>query len=296
MEVQDEIKISFGTGDVMGRCLEDQICIGAACTQGALVAASTESDAPFLSSKFDGILGLSLPKMSQHDGFNLVQQMFEAKALKRPLFSVFFSYSDDESSEVTLGDINDEHLASELFWVNVSRDSGYWEVAVDDVFFDGEGQKLCEGTYVAVDTGTSELAGPPSVIAELAKRLDVRSDCSNYQTLPKLGFGIAGRILNLEPRDYVEGADVGHCNLHVMPIDVPPPNGPLFILGIPFLQKFYTAYDQENRTIGFGVAKHAGEAAERAAALLLTGRGAAEKGAGLKGGAASKTASFLHKS
>jgi hypothetical protein len=270
MPVEDEVKISFGTGDVVGRCLEDKVCIGAACApRAAFVSASSETDNPFLSSRFDGVLGLGLSEQSQNDNFNVVHQLLGSNSLRKPLFSVFFSYSDSESSEVTFGGIKQEHLASELFWVDVSRNTGYWEVQIEDVFLGGIGQKLCEGCYVAVDTGTSELAGPSNVIEELRKRLDVRGDCSNYENLPKLGFGVGGRILNLEPQDYVEGSDVGHCKVDLMPVDIPPPNGPIFILGIPFLQKFYTVYDQERRKIGFGVAKHEGQAAAHTAASLL---------------------------
>jgi len=54
-----------------------------------------------------------------------------------------------------------------------------------------------------------------------------------------------------------------------MPLDVPPPKGPLFVFGVPFLQKFYTVYDEGNRRIGFGVAKHANQDAYKSRALLV---------------------------
>merc|ERR1719450_142820 len=116
---------------------------------------------------------------------------------------------------------------------------------------------LCEDCHVAVDTGTSELAGPRAVVDELARRLNVLTDCSNYHGLPRLGFIVGDHILNLEPHDYVEKAN-GQCQIALMPLDVPPPKGPLFIFGIPFLQKFYTVFDAANRQLGFGVAKHHG--------------------------------------
>jgi len=41
-----------------------------------------------------------------------------------------------------------------------------------------------------------------------------------------------------------------------MDLDVPPPMGPLFIFGIPFLQKFFTVYDHSSKQVGFALAKH----------------------------------------
>merc|ERR1719456_281247 len=202
--------------------------------------------------------------------------MSSAKSLRQPLFSVFLSDEDSEQSEVTFGAIKEEHLASSLFWVDVARDSGYWEVQIDDITLDNHPQELCSDCYVAVDTGTSELAGPSDVVDKLAQKLNVLVDCSNFDQLPKLGFVIGGHILNLEPNDYVDNegeADKSRCDVSLMPLDVPPPKGPLFVFGIPFLQKFYTVYDESNKQVGFGVAKHHNQDTQKASALLVDIRG-----------------------
>merc|ERR1719392_532066 len=115
-------------------------------------------------------------------------------------------------------------MASELFWVDVASSSGYWEVQIDDITLDNKPQNLCEDCRVAVDTGTSQLAGPAHVIHDLAKRLNVKSDCSNYESLPRLGFIIGGRILSLDPFDYVEKSG-SYCDVSLMNLDVPPPKG-----------------------------------------------------------------------
>jgi len=91
--------------------------------------------------------------------------------------------------------------------------------------------------------------------------------------LPNLGFVIGENILNLNPQDYVDkGAD--GCEVSLMPLDVPPPNGPLFIFGDPFLRKYYTAYDSANRQVGFATARHEGMSEEAAATLLVSVNGA----------------------
>lgn len=255
----DEVTITFGTGHITGRCLEDHICVGNLCSRGAFIASTDESRHPFASFTFDGVLGLALEHMAQGPSFSMMSRLSQEGKLLKPMFSVFLSDSDQEASEITFGDIKTEHMASDIFWVDVTRPSGYWEVRIDDITLNNAPQSLCEDCQVAVDTGTSQLAGPTEVISKLTKMLAVAQDCANYEGLPSLGFVIGGHILNLEPRDYVDKSDSGFCDVSLMSLDVPPPKGPLFVFGIPFLQKYYTVYDHSSTKVGFAVAKHYGE-------------------------------------
>jgi len=254
---RDQITVTFGTGEISGVFIKDNISIGdITCPATSFVAATDETDDPFSSFNFDGVLGLALDEMSQSTEFNLVSQLAKQKKLKKNVFSVFLSDSNTEMSEITFGDIKHHHMASELFWAPVSRPTGYWQVQIEDIAIDNMKLELCKNCQVAVDTGTSQLAGPSDVIAELVNKLDVKSDCSNFASLPRLGFVMnGGKVLNLEPDDYVDNGPDG-CEVSLMPLDVPPPNGPLFIFGDPFLRKYYTVYDPEERKIGFAVAKH----------------------------------------
>merc|ERR1719436_1064286 len=163
-----------------------------------------------------------------------------------------------ETSETTFGEIKHEHMASELFWVPVTGTSGYWEVRIEDITIDRVPKSLCTDCRVAVDTGTSQLAGPTELIARLTRILNVKSDCSNYADLPELGFIIGGKILKLDPKDYVDKGG-SYCDVSLMSLDVPPPKGPLFVFGIPFLQKYYSVYDHATSSVGFAVARHQGE-------------------------------------
>lgn len=255
--------------------MQDDVCIGSLCTNVRFVGATDETDDPFTSFKFDGVLGLALPQMAQGPEFSVMDRLLTGKALKKPLFSVFLSDSGAESSEITFGDIKQEHMASSMFWEPVSRDTGYWQVQIKDIAINHKPQSLCAGCQVAVDTGTSQLAGPTDVINELSRRLHVQSDCSNYNALPELGFVIGEHILNLKPVDYVDKGSDG-CQVSLMPLDVPPPNGPLFILGDPFLRKYYTSYDRENNRIGFAAARHTDVSEEASSALLVSLNGPGE--------------------
>eukprot|EP00933_Yihiella_yeosuensis_P067971 TRINITY_DN7316_c0_g3_i1.p1 TRINITY_DN7316_c0_g3~~TRINITY_DN7316_c0_g3_i1.p1 ORF type:complete len:450 (-),score=90.89 TRINITY_DN7316_c0_g3_i1:387-1736(-) len=264
---RDQLTVTFGTGEITGIFLRDEVCIGNLCSKMDFVGSTHETAEPFSSFSFDGVLGLALPEMTQGKGFSLMDNLVSDGMLQNPVFSVFLSDSDAEESEITFGNVKRDHMASDMFWVPVSKKSGYWQVHMEDIALNNEQQNLCEDCEVAVDTGTSMLAGPSKVISKLEARVGVKADCSNFHQLPNLGFVLNGRVLNLEPEDYVDNSNL--CSVSFMSLDVPPPNGPLFILGDPFLRKFYSAYDREKNMVGFAPAKHSGTPVSKSSALLV---------------------------
>merc|ERR1719399_2160105 len=206
---RDVVTITFGTGEMSGVFVKDHICIGDICTHGDLVVATEESDEPFSLVPFDGIFGLSLPQMSEGPHFNILDCMIRDKVLKSNLFSVFFGASDAEESEITFGEYKQDRMASELFWTSVSN-PGYWQVEMDDITIKNQRQSLCHGNcQVAVDTGTSLMAGPTEIINALIDKLNVANDCSNFKGLPDLGFILGEHILNLKPEDYIDKSEDG---------------------------------------------------------------------------------------
>ena len=127
------------------------------------------------------------------------------------------------------------------------------------------------------------MAGPTDIINTLIDKLAVKSDCSNYKKLPDLGFVVGDHILNLKPEDYVDKGDDG-CSVALMTLDIPPPKGPLFIFGDPFLRRFVTIYDRnEPPRVGFAVANHGGE--NPADIISAVGGGSGNVGAAPSGNA-----------
>jgi hypothetical protein len=265
---RDVVTITFGTGEMSGVYIRDNICLGSGdiCCQADFVAATEESDEPFSLVPFDGILGLSLPQMAEGPAFSVIDRLVETGVLHQGLFGVFFG-NDGEQSEITFGMYKKEQMATELFWAPVTI-PGYWQVAMDDITLDNNNLGLCSGEHrcqVAVDTGTSLLAGPSEVVSVLVEKLQVADDCSNLASLPDLGFIVGDHILNLKAEDYVSETSE-RCSVGLMSLDIPPPKGPLFIFGDPFLRKYYTVYDRQNMRVGFALAKHKPE--PHGAALL----------------------------
>ena len=118
-----------------------------------------------------------------------------------------------------------------------------------------------QGCKIVLDTGTSLVTGPRNDILRILDILRVQRDCSNVKTLPDITFNINGHLLTLTPDDYIMHSYsrvtglVNGCKAGLMPLDVPPPRGPLWILGDVFIRKFYTVFDRDNNRIGFATAR-----------------------------------------
>lgn len=260
----------IGKGELTGALTTDKVCIGHEsdiCAPTAVIQATEMSDEPFSLFSFDGILGLGLPQGSVDPHFNFLGNLAEAKALKNDRFAVWLSKKGDTAeSEITFGSFDPSRLGSEIVWLPVDKlkdGEGLWQVQMHDVAVNDVKLKQCgeEGCQAAFDTGTSMIIGPTPMIDALLSELSVEEDCSNYGELKRLGFVLDHYILGLEPSDYVKRTK-DSCIIQIMAMDVPPPKGPIVLLGDPFLRRFYTIYDRDSIKVGISLAMHTTEDGE----------------------------------
>jgi len=251
-----EYKVQYGSGPVEGTFGSDTVKVGDIEVKNQAFAMVTKvSFGPlnlaFAAGKFDGLLGLGFKSISQYNIPTPFETMVEQKLVDEPVFAFYLQSDASKSGELVFGGIDKSHFTGELKKVPLTSET-YWEVSMDQLNFGGE--KVASSQKAIIDSGTSLLAGPTEAVKALAEKVGAQLvmgkeytiDCSKVASLPKLTVTLGGHDFDLEGKDYTLNAG-GQCLFAFIPLDVPAPRGPLWIMGDVFMKKYYCIFDYGNK-------------------------------------------------
>ncbi|OAY28463.1 hypothetical protein MANES_15G068900v8 [Manihot esculenta] len=162
--------IHYGTGAISGFFSQDYVNVGDLVVKDQeFIEATKEPSITFLVAKFDGILGLGFQEISVGKAVPVWYNMVNQGLVKEPVFSFWFNRNadEDEGGEIVFGGVDPKHYKGEHTYVPVTQ-KGYWQFDMGDVFIDGKTTGICgSGCAAIADSGTSLLAGPTGIIAEV---------------------------------------------------------------------------------------------------------------------------------
>jgi len=277
---RDSTSITYGTGSITGEYVRDGICFGygisksEACVAADFLGVTQESRQPFSQLPFDGIFGLGLSNLSVSPHFNFVNQLRSNTSDTEPLIAVFLrDLEASEDSEITFGTWRRERLVpgEQLQWLPIpqeaAKEKGFWLVTMRDVYVGDKPLGLCGDAaaggrcQLALDTGSSLSMASPSDVGALFRAIGMSEDCSNFDKLPTVRLeldAMENRTFEvlLQPHEYLERSSEG-CAPTIAPMQLPPNLGSMWILGQPFLRKYYSVYDAKTWRVGLGLAAHA---------------------------------------
>jgi len=205
-------------------------------------------------------LGMAYPILSTPLGVvPPFDQLVAQNLIPTAIFSSYLSSNETNSSVLILGGIDKQYYTGDINYVvfNILQGLlGYWLITGTDIKVMGKSLGNCFLCPLIVDTGTSVITGPPGYVEPLLDAIGyVNPDCSNRNQLPTISFTLSGIDMTLEPSFYVlYGADETGQNVCQLGIESLDPGLPIWILGDPFLRKYYTIFDRQNNQVGFATA------------------------------------------
>ncbi|KAL2100647.1 hypothetical protein ACEWY4_002408 [Coilia grayii] len=260
--------IKYGRGSLSGFISQDVVNLAGVNVPGQQFGEAVQQPGiVFAVARFDGVFGMGYPTISVEKVTPVFDQMMSKKLLPQNIFSFYLNRNPQApvGGELMLGGVDKQYYEGELHYVNVTR-KAYWQIKMDAVEV-GSQLTLCKGGCQAIlDTGTSLLVGPSEEVRSLHKTIGALPllmgeywiECSKIPNLPVVSFNVGGKLFNLTGEDYVlqetqMGAKV--CLSGFMALDVPPPAGPLWILGDVFIGRYYTVFDRDQDRVGLAPAK-----------------------------------------
>ncbi|XP_071414901.1 cathepsin D [Pithys albifrons albifrons] len=256
--------IHYGTGSLSGFLSQDTVTLGDLKIRDQTFGEAVKQPGmTFIAAKFDGILGMAYPKISVDQVIPFFDNIMQQKLIKKNVFSFYLNRdpSAQPGGELLLGGTDPKYYSGEFSWMNVTR-KAYWQIHMDSVSV-ASGLTLCHGGCEAiVDTGTSLITGPKAEVNKLQKAIGAKPlikgeyvvPCGNVPTLPVITLTLGGNKYELTGEQYilkVSSAGQTVCLSGFSGLDVPPPGGPLWILGDVFIGPYYTVFDRDNNSVGF---------------------------------------------
>uniref|UniRef100_A0A672UJR7 renin n=1 Tax=Strigops habroptila TaxID=2489341 RepID=A0A672UJR7_STRHB len=245
--------IRYGTGSVKGFLSQDIVMVSVSDIPIIQVfAEATVLPAfPFIFARFDGVLGMGYPSQAIDGITPVFDRILSQQILKEDVFSVYYS------RWVLWGGSDPAYYTGDFHYLNVSK-SGYWQISMKGVSVGAEMLFCKDGCSAAVDTGASYITGPAGPISVLMKAIGAAEmaeggyvvDSGDHRDLPP-GTSITVCVSSLQQSQY--GEDI--CVVAFSGLDIPPPAGPLWILGASFIGHYYTKFDRRNNRIGFATAR-----------------------------------------
>jgi len=239
--------IQYGSGGIKGTLAYDTASIGDSITAthmgfGLITSVSGIS---FIASKMSGIIGLGYDTISVDN----LKTFMDIADVTEKSFSMYLHHEDTESYMIVPGkddgytDIAKHVVAEQKYWALTMTGLKVGDTAVPTNNF-----------KAVIDSGTSLIVGPASVIDPLIKDITVKKLCGGYENNPNITVTIDSTDYVLTPDDYVvkvaASGGLSECLLGIQSMDMPA-SFDYIIFGDVLMRKYPAFFSLVDNTVTF---------------------------------------------
>ncbi|KAM8977238.1 renin [Pelodytes ibericus] len=259
--------IQYGSGGVKGFLSQDLVVVAGIPIIQVFAEATALPALPFIFARFDGVLGMGFPSQAIDGITPVFDQILSEKVLQEDVFSVYYNRDIHlkKGGEIILGGSDPRYYIGSFQYLSL-RKKGYWQINMKGVSVGAEVLFCKEGCLAAIDTGASYITGPAGSVSALMKAIGATElaeeqyivDCDKISQLPDISFHMGANEYTLKGEAYtLKQSQFGEevCSVTFSALDIPPPTGPLWILGATFIGQYYTEFDRRNNRIGFATSR-----------------------------------------
>ena len=277
---EQQFEVPYGQGGVRGSMGADNVSLAGYKISGLNFGIATQLASGTIQPPASGIMGMGFESLSSSESTPFWEVVALQGKVKDPVFSFQLASADssDSASKVvpggvfSLGVLDDRQYTGDIAWVDLtegygSQGIGYWAITMDKLVANGETIELDQQNIVAVDTGTTLIGGPQSILRQIYSQIPgVRSapsyllGGSGYYMYPctqpftlKMTFG--GKEFTLDNENLNLGRLSSRSNMCISSLfDAPQSQNsamPAWILGDTFLRTVFSVYSWNPERVGF---------------------------------------------
>lgn len=264
--------IQYGSGSTSGSLFQDLITLGGYSVASQTFASCDDVSSGLLSSGVSGIMGLSWQALAYSKATPWWITLAKSSAWSDPLFAFYLARyrnvagagaTESDGGVASFGYLDSSMYSGDVTYVNVGDSAQYWQIQMASVTIQGSSVSLGSSNMAAIDTGTTLIGGPESVVAAIYAKISgshrMTGSYSSYYEYPcntSVDFDITfgGYTIKITDQDFNLGrysSDETMCTGAVY-IQTLSSNSPVqWIVGDAALKNTYTVFRYSPAAVGF---------------------------------------------
>ena len=268
VSLSKQYSLKIGNNNITGTAYLDRVEIDNNQTADNLFVLSVNKMYGYKHLPSDGVLGLSLGNRPL--GYkSIVEVLHNQSKIHEPFFALYLSdhllgamADTNPQAQLTIGKYDKNLADSNFTYIRVYANSGLWLSNISTIGIENT-ESILSSKFVMFSTSSSLIQGPKADIDKIIQKIVKKSycylfegykvcSCKDLKSYPVLKFVIDGKELELGPEFYAIEAS-GWCVLQIKG----DARMKYFVLGLPFLRKYYSLYSFDKSVVGFAIAKSA---------------------------------------